>query len=85
MPLDEATLNSAREEIKHIALSVIELRLSEGISQSDIHIKFHSNLMQRFSVDLKTFLGLAMLPCCHKVNIWLVCRWDFWASNLKPS
>jgi len=30
---DEATLNS--EEIKPIALVVIELRLSEGISQSD--------------------------------------------------
>jgi len=25
-----------------------------------------------------------MLPCCHKVNIWLVFRWDFWARNPKP-
>jgi len=39
-----------------------------------------------YSIDLKTFLGLAMpnqcmLPCCHKLNIWLVCGWDFWARN----
>ena len=25
-----------------------------------------------------------MLLCCQKVNIWLVCRWDFWARNPKP-
>jgi len=31
--MDEATLNS--EEIKPMALAVIELRLSEGISQID--------------------------------------------------
>ena len=28
-------------------------------------LNFHSNLMQRFTVDLKTFLGLAM----SKINI----------------
>jgi len=40
--------------------------------------------MQRFRVDLKTVLGLAMLPCGHKVNIRLVCRWNFRARNPKP-
>ena len=33
--------------------------------------------MPRFRVDLKTFLGLAMLQCGHKVNVWLAFRWDF--------
>ena len=55
---------------------VIELRLSEGISQSDSQsvetydfLKFHKNLMQRFRVDLKTFLKLAMPnQCCHVVT-----------------
>jgi len=36
-------------------------------------LKFHSNLMQRFRVDLKTFLGLAMPnQCCQKVIIWQI-------------
>jgi len=46
-------LNS--EEIKPLALAIIELRLSEGISQSvskqnllnKKFLKFHNNLMQR--------------------------------------
>jgi len=74
-------LNS--EEIKPITLAVIELCLSEGISQIVSQMvgqsvenllnkkifKFHSNLMQRFRVDLKTFLGLAMpSQCCHAVK-----------------
>ena len=25
-----------------------------------------------------------MQPCCHKVNVWLIFRWDFWAGNPKP-
>ena len=33
-----------------------------------IYLKFHSNLMQRFRVDLETFLGLAMPnQYCHAV------------------
>jgi len=58
------------EEIKPITLVVIELRLSEGISQivsqsveksvNKKFLKLHSNLMQRFRVNLKTFLGLAL-------------------------
>jgi len=69
------TLNS--EEIKPTASAVTELCLSEGISQSVSQknllikkfLKFHSNFMQRFRVDLKTFLGLAMpKQCCHAVK-----------------
>ena len=62
---DEAKLLS--EKIKPVAIAIIELRLSEGISQSDnqseenkIFKKLHSNLVQRFRVDLNTFLGLAV-------------------------
>ena len=57
-------LNS--EEIKPIALDIIELHLSEGISQSvglykiRNFKKFHINLTEGFMVDLKTILGLAM-------------------------
>ena len=60
-------LNS--EEIKPVAIAIIELRLSEGISQSVSQhknvlnkkfLKFHNNLMQQCRVDLKTFLSLAM-------------------------
>ena len=61
-------LNS--EKIKPITLAVIELHLSEGISQSVNLLNkvlkiIHSNLMQRFRVDLKTFLGLAMPNQCY--------------------
>ena len=76
--LDEVTLNS--EEIKPTVLVIIKLRLSEGVlSQSDSQSvkksvkyflkNFISNLMQRFKVDLKIFLGLAMVnQCCHAVG-----------------
>ena len=50
-------------------------------------IKFHSKLMQMLRVDLKTFLGLAIpnqIPCCQKVNIWQIFRWNFWVRNTKP-
>ena len=55
-------LNS--EEIEPIALAVIKLCLFEGVSQIVSQYKnllnkkffeFHSNLMQRFRVNLKTF------------------------------
>ena len=67
-------LNS--EEIKPIALAVIKLCLFEGISSHSVYkllnkeiLKFHSNLMQSFKVDLKTFLGLAMPnKYCHAVT-----------------
>ena len=67
-------LNS--EEINPIALAVIELHLSESISQivsqknllNRKFYKFH-NLMQRFRVDLKAFLGSTMPnQCCHAVT-----------------
>ena len=63
---DEATLIS--EELKSLALAVLELCLSEGISKSvsveksakyKILKKFHNYLMEGFRIDLKTFLGLA--------------------------
>ena len=42
--------------------------------------------MQKFRVDLKTFLGLAMSnQCCHAVNIWQISWWDFWARNVPQS
>ena len=51
--------------------------------------KFHSNLMQRFRVDLKTFLDLAMpIQCCPAVTkqifSWYF-GWDFRGGNPKPS
>ena len=63
------TLHS--EEIKPIVLAAIELCLSEGISRSVSQIVSQSveNLMKKFKVDLKTFLGLAMAnQWCHAVT-----------------
>ena len=66
----EATSNS--EKIKPVALAVIELRLSEGISQLLTYsvsrkfrrikknLKFRSNLLKAFRVDLKACLGLVL-------------------------
>ena len=67
------TLNS--EKIKPVALAVIELRLSEGISQllsqlliqslekpdnNKLFLKLRSNLLKAFLVDLKVCLGLVL-------------------------
>ena len=66
----EATSNS--EKIKPVALAVIELCLSEGISQLltqpvcrkfrriKIKKKFCSNLLKMFRVNLKACLGLVL-------------------------
>ena len=64
----KATSNS--EKINPIALAVIELRLSEGISQpvtqsvensvEYISFKFRSNLLKAFRVDLKACLGFVL-------------------------
>ena len=62
----EATLNN--EKIKPVALAVIELCLSEGISQSGsqsveysvMFLKFQSNLLKAFEVNLKVCLGLIL-------------------------
>ena len=70
----EAMSNS--EKIMPVALAVIELHLSEGISQSVtqllsqsvensikyiyIFFKFWSNLLKAFQVDLKACLGLVL-------------------------
>jgi len=59
------------EEIKSLALAVLELCLSGGISKYVSKsvsrknalnmevLKFHNYLMEGFRIDLKTFLGLA--------------------------
>ena len=57
----EAMLNS--ENVKPVALAVIKLRLSEGISQllsQSVENIFHSNLLKAFPVDLKA--------CCYLTN-----------------
>ena len=62
----EATSNS--EKIKPVALAVIELCLTEGISQSvsqkkiplNFFFKFRSNFLKAFQVDLKACLGLVL-------------------------
>ena len=62
----EATSNS--EKIKPLALAVIELCLSEGNSQSlsqqkillNKKIKFRSNLLKAFWIDLKACLCLVL-------------------------
>ena len=68
----KATSNS--EKIKPVALAIIELRLSEDISQSVtqllsqslensvkyIYLKFCSNLLKSFRVNLKACLGLVL-------------------------
>jgi len=58
------------EEIKSLALAVLELCLSESISKSvskkSKFLKFHNYLMERFRIDLKTFLGLAMPNQCSQ-------------------
>jgi len=74
-------LNS--EEIKPIAIAIIELRLSEGISQSVSQqknvkfLKFHNNLMQRFRVDLKdlTMPNQYFQTVRKQISSW------FWGDN----
>ena len=64
-----AEVMSNSEKIKPVALAIIELCLSEGISQSvqsvensidKIFLKFCSNLLKAFWVDLKACLGLVL-------------------------
>ena len=74
----EATSNS--EKIKPVALAVIELCLSEGISQSvrqsleillyKKFLKFRSNLLKAFRVDLKACLGLVLLNQYCLIVVW---------------
>jgi len=70
MSWDEVTLSS--EEIKPVALSIVELCLAEGMSQlvswqkiqlNRNLLRFHNNWLEGFKVNLKTFLhflGLVM-------------------------
>ena len=57
--------NVEQWKIKLIALAVIKLRLSEGISQLAnrkfcVFLKFRSNFLKAFQVDLKACLGLIL-------------------------
>ena len=64
----QAEATSKSEKIKPVGLAVIELHLSEGISQSlensveyiYIYLKFCSNLLKAFRVDLKACLDLVL-------------------------
>ena len=73
----KATSNS--EKIKPVALAVIELHLSEGIRQSvsqlkillnKFFLKFCSNLLKAFRVDLKAILGLVLPNQYCPIIIW---------------
>ena len=71
MCLAEATSNS--EKIKPVALVIIELRLlktsvSLSVTRKSSLIKFHSNLLKAFQINLKACLAL-VLPnqCCFIV------------------
>ena len=76
-----------------VAIAIIELRLSEGISQSVSQqknllnrkfLKFHNNLVQWFRVDLKTFLGLAMPNQYSQTVRKQISSW-FWGDNFGPN
>ena len=70
------------ENIKPIALAVIELCLFECISQSGsqsvensikinkLFLKFRSNLLKTFQVDLKACLGLVLPNKCCLIVVW---------------
>jgi len=61
-----ATSNS-KNQAWPVALAIVELRLSEGISgsvQNSIKCKFQSNFLKVFQVYLKACLGL-VLPNQH--------------------
>ena len=75
---------SNREYIKPVALAVIKLRLSEGISQSVTYLlsqsvensvkqyffKFRSNLLKAFWVDSKAGLGLVLPNQYCLIIVW---------------
>ena len=60
---------------------------SVGLTQArpnKIFFKFHRNSMQRFRVDLKTFMGLAMPAMLSELKYLADFLWDFWARNPNP-
>jgi len=75
-----AKATSSSEKIKPVSFAIVELRWSEGIMQAGrqavsrkFHsIKFCSNFLKVFRIDLKSFLGL-VLPnqYYHIVKFWL--------------
>jgi len=60
MSQGKATLISVT--VKSVALSIVEIRLAEGISQlvsgNRVFLKFHSNLKEALRIALKAFLRL---------------------------
>ena len=64
----QAEVTSNSEKIKPVGLAIIELRLSEGISQAvsvenllnKLIFKYRINLLKAFWVDLKACLGLVL-------------------------
>ena len=82
----EATSNS--EKIKPIALAVIELCLTEGISQvisqseENSVWKFHGNFLKAFQIDLKAYLDLVLpTPLLFgKVETWFLGDFTSWAT-----
>ena len=68
---------SNSEKIKPVASSVIKLCLSEGISQSvtqsvenSVDLKFRSNLLKAFRVDLMACLGLVLPNQYCVIIVW---------------
>ena len=69
--ISQAEAMSNSEKIKPVALAVIKLHLSEGISQSVTQsvensvkyffFKFRNNLLKAFRIDLKACLSLVYL------------------------
>ena len=63
--------------------------VSQSVSQSvekllnRKFLKFHHNLMQRFRVDLKTFLGLTKPNQCSQTIRKQISSW-FWGDNFGP-
>jgi len=76
-------VTSISEKIKPVALAVIELCLTEGISQAvsqavsqkkiplnNFFLKFCGNFLRTFWVDLKAYLGLVLPNQCYSIVIW---------------
>jgi len=79
MPQDKVSLSA--EEIKPVAISIVELCLVEGISVSQLV----ENLLEGLRVDLNIFLRLAMpnqyyQPVCE-AGFWAI----FWAKTPNTS
>jgi len=80
-------MTSSSEEIKPIALSIVELCLVEGISKLVNQLVENNNFLEGFRVDQKTFLAWLCLTNTARLlkrkckgGYWVI----FWAENPKP-